>query len=103
MTETAKPGPFELWQQAGGDGARYRELMREHGHLLSPGDEGYDETSRNLPCGWPGKRGTILRDEVLEAEVRDQYRDLGLDEDSTAEALSAARDAGMFDVRDRAS
>jgi hypothetical protein len=56
MTETARPSPFELWQQAGGYGDRYRELMREHGHLLSPGDEGC-EASRNLPCGWPGGNG----------------------------------------------
>ena len=56
MSASEKPGPFELWQQAGGDGARYRDLMREHGHLLSPGDEGYEDAPRNLPCGWPGKR-----------------------------------------------
>jgi hypothetical protein len=60
MTGTARPSPMKLWQEAGGDGERYRELMRQHGHLLSPGDEGYDETSRNLPCGWPGNRGTVL-------------------------------------------
>lgn len=35
---------------------------------------------------------------IIEAEVRDQYRDLGLDEGAIAEAMSAARDAGMFDV-----
>lgn len=56
-----RPGPRELWQQAGGgtpayDRERYLELLREHGHLLSPGDEGYEEGSRALPCGWePGK------------------------------------------------
>ena len=55
---SAGPSPFALWQQANGDGDRYRELMREHGHLLSPGDEGYEEASRNLPCGWPGKTST---------------------------------------------
>ena len=42
-----------------------------------------------------------MYDEILEAEVRDQYRDLGLDEDSIAAALEAARDAGMFNVPDR--
>lgn len=42
----SKPTPAELWQQADGDAARYRELMREHGHLI-PG------TPRPLPCGWP--------------------------------------------------
>lgn len=49
---------------------------------------------------WPGTP-KVERDEVLMAEVRDQYRDLGLDEDSIAEALATARDAGMFDVPDR--
>lgn len=50
---TREPTPFELWQQAKGDGARYRELMREHGFLipLTPG-----EKQEPLPCGWPGKR-----------------------------------------------
>lgn len=30
---------------------RYRELLRENGHLVprKPGDD------PNLPCGWPGK------------------------------------------------
>jgi hypothetical protein len=51
-----RPSPFTLWQQAEGDGERYRELMREHGHLLAPGDEGYDEATDSLPCGWPGKK-----------------------------------------------
>lgn len=50
---------------------------------------------------WP-ETPRVERDEVLMAEVRDQYRDLGLDEDSIAEAVSAARDAGMFDVPDSA-
>ena len=31
----------------------YGELMHEHGYLLRPGDEGYDEAAANLPCGWP--------------------------------------------------
>lgn len=51
---TDRPSPVELWHQAAGNGARYRELMREHGHLLAPGDEGYDQASKTLPCGWPG-------------------------------------------------
>ena len=50
------PSPIELWQQAGEDPGRYRELMREHGLLLSPGDEGYAEAPKTLPCGWPGNR-----------------------------------------------
>lgn len=54
MSETT-PSPYDLWVQAGEDGDRYRQLLREHGHLLSPGDEGYGEGSRNLPCGWPGR------------------------------------------------
>jgi hypothetical protein len=62
----AKPGVYELWQQAGGESAhsydrdRFISLMREHGYLLSPGDEGYGEAPRNLPCGWPGRRRTLL-------------------------------------------
>jgi hypothetical protein len=56
-----RPSPMELWQQAGGgasdyDPDRYRELLHEHGHLLSPSDEGYDQAPASLPCGWPGNR-----------------------------------------------
>jgi hypothetical protein len=52
---------MSLWQQAGGgtpdyDRNRYLTLMREHGHILSPGDEGYEDAPRSLPCGWPGNR-----------------------------------------------
>jgi hypothetical protein len=50
------PTPHELWVQSGEDGERYRELLREHGHVLWPGGTGYAEGSRNLPCGWPGER-----------------------------------------------
>lgn len=53
MDSTARPGPAELWQQAGGDGERYRQLLRQHGHLLGPGDDGYEEAPAGLPCGWP--------------------------------------------------
>lgn len=49
-----RPSPVQLWRQANGDSARYRRLMREHGHLLAPGDEGYEQASKTLPCGWPG-------------------------------------------------
>lgn len=38
------------------------------------------------------------RDEALEAVVRDELRDLGLDEDAVAESLATMRDQGMFDV-----
>jgi hypothetical protein len=38
------------------------------------------------------------RDEVLEAVVRDELADLGMDEDSIAESLAVMRDQGMFDV-----
>lgn len=48
-----RPSPGELWNQAGGDSVRYRALMLEYGHLLSPGDEGYEQGVRNLSCGWP--------------------------------------------------
>jgi hypothetical protein len=53
-----RPTMGQLWDQSGEDPERYRELLREHGYLLSPGDEGYEEGSRSLPCGWePGKGG----------------------------------------------
>lgn len=39
-----------------------------------------------------------MYDEILEAVVRDELRDLGLDEDTVAESLAAMRDQGMFDV-----
>ena len=42
-----------------------------------------------------------MRDEILEAVVRDELRDLGLDEDSVAESLATMREQGMFDVPDR--
>lgn len=67
-----KPSPAELWHQADGDSERYRELMRQHGHLLSPGDEGYEQVARKLPCGWePGKR----REEQDRCELTDLLRD----------------------------
>lgn len=51
-----EPSPYQLWVEANEDGERYRELLREHGYLLSPGDEGYEEASPNLPCGWPHRK-----------------------------------------------
>jgi hypothetical protein len=39
-----------------------------------------------------------MRDETLEAEVADQLRDQGLDDDSVDESLAVMRDSGMFDV-----
>ena len=51
-----KPQPHQLWEQAGGDPEEYRRLMREHGHLIGPGDEGYEDAPRALPCGWPGRQ-----------------------------------------------
>jgi hypothetical protein len=49
--------------QSAGNGDRYRELLREHGHVLWPGGEGYEEGSVNLPCGWPGPQpGRIVRE-----------------------------------------
>ena len=43
------PSPAALWQQAGGNPDRYRELLVEHGHLV-PGKQ------EPLPCGWtPGE------------------------------------------------
>jgi hypothetical protein len=49
-----QPSPGHLWNQAGGNGDRYRDLLHQHGLLLRPGDEGYDQASRTLPCGYPG-------------------------------------------------
>ena len=59
MSATSKPSPHDLWVQAGGgtgaySAERYRELMHDHGALLRPGDDGYEQASRALPCGWPG-------------------------------------------------
>jgi hypothetical protein len=48
-----RPPMFELWQQAGGDGERYRELLHEWGYVLRPGDKDYEDASPALPCGWP--------------------------------------------------
>jgi hypothetical protein len=62
----AKPSVYELWLQAGGDNPaaydrdRFVALMREHGHLLKPGDDGYEDAPKGLPCGWPGRRRTLL-------------------------------------------
>jgi hypothetical protein len=57
------PGPAQLWREAGGgtdhyDPERYKALMHQHGHLLRPGDDGYEQGSRDLPCGWPGGQRT---------------------------------------------
>jgi hypothetical protein len=41
-----------------------------------------------------------MYDKILEACARDELRDLGIDEDSAAEALAAMRDEGMFSVPD---
>lgn len=51
---TDTPSPGQLWNQAGGDGDRYRDLLHQHGLILSPGDEGYEQAGRTLPCGYPG-------------------------------------------------
>jgi hypothetical protein len=47
------PSPGELWFRAGGDGARYRQLLREYGYLV-PG------TPQPLPCGYPAGRRVSL-------------------------------------------
>jgi hypothetical protein len=49
-----KPTPFEPWEEAGEDPERYRQLMREHGHLIGPDHPEYETTPKTLPCGWPG-------------------------------------------------
>lgn len=63
-SDNRRPSPGALWMQAQKEhpedvaaaSARYRELLREHGHLVErkPGDD------PNLPCGWPGQRVTEL-------------------------------------------
>jgi hypothetical protein len=48
-----RPSPAVLWEQAGGNRDLYRGLLHEHGHILAPGDDGYDpDAPRTLPCGW---------------------------------------------------
>jgi hypothetical protein len=54
MAMAEHPSPGQLYNQAAGDTARYLQLVREHGYVLKPGDEGYEQGSRTLPCGWPG-------------------------------------------------
>lgn len=55
-----KATPHELWEQAGGGTPAYSRdeylrLLRQHGHLLKPGDEGYEQGVRSAPCGWKPK------------------------------------------------
>ena len=61
-----RPSMYELWVQSGEDPVRYRELLHEHGAILYPGDEGYEDAPRNLPCGWPGNRGQALLEHLDE-------------------------------------
>jgi hypothetical protein len=50
---TERPSPAELFEKSGGNRDLYRDLLHQHGHLLAPGDEGYDESAEQLPpCGW---------------------------------------------------
>lgn len=58
-----RPSPGQLWYQAGGNAERYRELMREHGHIVdcecpchADGSGHCDGCEPQLPCGWPGQR-----------------------------------------------
>ena len=75
---------YELWVQAGGgtpgySAERYHDLLREHGAILHPGDEGYEAAaSQALPCGWsPGVRraldsidaGKPRRDRIAQAQA----------------------------------
>lgn len=58
--------PYALWVEAGGgtpgyDRQRYLSLLREHGHVLRPGDDGYEEAARSaLPCGWSPRMESAL-------------------------------------------
>lgn len=52
-----RPSARELWIQAGGgtpgyDPGRYGALLREHKHILVPGDDGYAAGVRAATCGW---------------------------------------------------
>ena len=40
------------------------------------------------------------RDEVLEAEVREQLRDQGLDDDEIDASIEVMRDDGVFDINE---
>ncbi len=56
-----RPSAYDLWRQAGGgtedyDRAAYRDLLREHGHLVPLDWYRPGEQPATLPCGWPDKR-----------------------------------------------
>ena len=59
-----RPGPGALWYQAGGDAERFRELMRENGHIAdcecpchADGSGHCDRCRPRLRCGWPEGSG----------------------------------------------
>jgi hypothetical protein len=62
-----RPSLYDLWQQAGGgtegyDPERYQQLAREHGHIMQPGDAGYEQGVPELSCGQPvgpGQRNAV--------------------------------------------
>jgi hypothetical protein len=55
-----RPSPAELFAQAGGNRDLYRDLLHQYGHLLRPGDEGYDPGApKTLPCGWSPRSGQV--------------------------------------------
>ena len=61
MTVARGTGPYALWVEAGGgtpaySRERYLALLREHGHLLSPGEDGYDDAGPDLECGYRYRR-----------------------------------------------
>lgn len=60
MSAAPRPSVRGLWVQAGGETPdynheRFLELMHQHGHLLKPGDHGYEEAPKSLPCGRPNR------------------------------------------------
>lgn len=95
----AAPSPYQLWVQAGGetdhyDQAEYLRPMRVHGHLLYPGDDGYEQGSRNLPCGWPHRsERPPLTEAQYAAAVDERMREHA--EELTALLPQEIRDAGM--------
>lgn len=58
-----KPSPAELWNQSGGNSRRYYDLLVDHGHILRPGDEGYEEGTPVLACGWPGESVLLITED----------------------------------------
>jgi hypothetical protein len=67
----ALPGPAELWQQSEGDRERFRDLLRQYGHVLRPDDEGLAGPPAVRPSGWrPGCEGVQQAPESAQYETQ---------------------------------